>query len=581
MGKTSASRSPNVLLAVAALFGIFGAACAPAGPSGGQPGAGSADQPRQTRTLAAAIRIEPAFVAGKPLRQAGLTLGSTVRLFNAALTISDDRGLPRPYLAESLIEANTDSWRIFPDGRMETTYRLKPNLTWHDGVPLSSEDFAFAWRIYTEPDFGLSGSPPQSLVEEVVTPDARTLMFRWKRPYPFAGVLEGTGSRNNLPPLPRHLLEEQFAQQSIEGFAALPYWTTEFVGLGPFKLDRWEPGAFIEVSAFDGHALGRPKIDRMRLNFMNDANAALAGILSGAIHLLADDAIYFQQAVVLKREWATNQEGRVVITPGLWRFVQVQLHPERVNPRQLTDVRVRKALAFGVDKQSINDGIYEGEGINSDSVIPPTADYHPIVDRAVVKYPYDPRRSEQLMAEAGFTKAGDGFFTSPTDGQFSFELKVIQNAQNESEQAIMASVWRRVGFDVREAVLPAAQAQDGQVRAMFQALFTTGGNLGEGALQNLGTAGTPRVENRWNGTNRSSWSNAEFDRLVDAYNTTLDRNMQIQQIARMAAIFSDELPAIAINFNPGITAHVAALTGPQVVAPDTQPTWNVHEWELR
>jgi peptide/nickel transport system substrate-binding protein len=241
---------------------------------------------------------------------------------------------------------------------------------------------------------------------------------------------------------------------------------------------------------------------------------------------------------------------------------------------------VRKALAYAVDKQAINDGIYEGEGIHSDSVIPSTVDYHPIVDRAVVKYPFDPRRSEQLMAEAGFAKGADGFFASP-EGPLSLELKVIQNSQNESEQAIMASVWRRVGFDVREAVLPAAQAQDGQVRAMFQALFTTGGNLGEGALPNLGTVGTPRPENRWNGTNRGSWSNAEYDRLVDAYNTTLDRDTQIQQIARMTAIFSDELPAIAINFNPGITAFVSALSGPQPVAPEVPPTWNVHEWELR
>ena len=568
------------LASFVALVAVCSSACAPAAaPSGSQTGV-SPEQPRQTRTLVTAIRIEPAFVAAKPLRQTGLTLGSTVRLFNAALTISDDRGLSRPYLAESLVEVNTENWRLFPDGRMETTYRLKPNLTWHDGVPLSAEDFLFAWKIYTEPDFGLAGSAPQSLVEDVLTPDPRTVVFRWKRPYPFAGMLEGSGQRN-LPPLPRHLLDSSFGHMSIEGFAALTYWTTDYVGLGPYKVDRWEPGAFIEASAFDGHALGRPKIDRLRLIFLNDANSALAGILSGAVQLLADDAIYFQQAVVLRREWAANQEGRVVVTPGLWRFTQVQMHPERVNPRALVDVRVRKALAYAVDKQAINDGIYEGEGINSDSVIPPTVGYFAEIDRAVTKYPFDPRRSEQLMAEAGFTKGPDGFFASPTEGQFSPELKVIQNAQNESEQAIMASVWRRAGFDVREAVLPAAQAQDGQVRATFQALFTTGGSLGEGALQSLGTAGTPRVESRWIGTNRGSWSNAEFDRLVDAYNTTLDRGVQIQQIARMAAIFSDELPAIAVNFNPGITAHVAALTGPQVVAPDTQPTWNVHEWELR
>jgi ABC-type transport system substrate-binding protein len=47
-----------------------------------------------------------------------------------------------------------DTWRVFPDGRMETTFRLRANLTWHDGEPLSGADFVFAWRVYTNPDLG-------------------------------------------------------------------------------------------------------------------------------------------------------------------------------------------------------------------------------------------------------------------------------------------------------------------------------------------------------------------------------------------------------------------------------------------
>jgi peptide/nickel transport system substrate-binding protein len=319
----------------------------------------------------------------------------------------------------------------------------------------------------------------------------------------------------------------------------------------------------------------------MRLLFMNDANTALATILSGGVQLLADDAIYFQQAVVLKREWGPYQGGTVIVAPGLWRFTQFQLHPDRVNPRAFLDLRVRKAVAYGVDRNAINDSIYEGEGIIADSIVPPTVDYFPVVDRAVVKYPFDPRRAEQLMAEAGFTKQPDGFFGTPTEGRLTSEFKVIQNAQNEAEQAIMAAVWRQVGFDFREAVFPAAQALDGQVRSTFPGLFTSASPPGDAVLPNFSTAGTPRPENRWNGFNRSSWSNAEFDRLIDAYNTTLDRNDRIPQVARLVAILSDELPLISLNFNPWITAHVAALSGPQVVSPESSATWNIHEWELR
>jgi len=71
----------------------------------------------------------------------------TRRLFNAYLSLFDVSGKPRPYLAESLPELNTSTWQIFPDGRMETAYRLRPGLTWHDGAPLSSDDFGFAYRV--------------------------------------------------------------------------------------------------------------------------------------------------------------------------------------------------------------------------------------------------------------------------------------------------------------------------------------------------------------------------------------------------------------------------------------------------
>jgi ABC-type transport system substrate-binding protein len=58
---------------------------------------------------------------------------------------------------------------------METTHRLKPNLVWHDGMPLDAQDFVFAWRVYAVPALGVSGTIPISAMEEVVAPDARTV----------------------------------------------------------------------------------------------------------------------------------------------------------------------------------------------------------------------------------------------------------------------------------------------------------------------------------------------------------------------------------------------------------------------
>src|SRR6476660_6201894 len=85
----------------------------------------SPSRPTQpTRTLVMIARGEPPSLAAKPLVSAG-AVGNIVPLFNATLDYVDENGTAHPYLAEALPELNTDSWRVSPDGRMETTYRLK------------------------------------------------------------------------------------------------------------------------------------------------------------------------------------------------------------------------------------------------------------------------------------------------------------------------------------------------------------------------------------------------------------------------------------------------------------------------
>src|SRR5213075_2616634 len=107
-----------------------------------------------------------------------------------------------------------------------------------------------------------------------------------------------------------------------------------------------------------------------------------------------------------------------------------------------------------------------------DFLIPAISMYGGAIDSAIQKYPFDPRASEQLMDEAGFTKGSDGAYARATDGRLVVELKTNASADNLSEQTVLASEWRRVGFDVQEAVLPAAQAQDNQARATFSGMFT-------------------------------------------------------------------------------------------------------------
>src|SRR4051812_24217339 len=109
------------------------------GPSRSQPGGAEqtspkgGSEPREERSLVVAVRSEPASLATRLLQPALVSIALPRRMFNAELAFLDDRGVTHPYLLESLPEFNSDSWQVFPDGRMTTTYRLKDGLTWHDG----------------------------------------------------------------------------------------------------------------------------------------------------------------------------------------------------------------------------------------------------------------------------------------------------------------------------------------------------------------------------------------------------------------------------------------------------------------
>ncbi|MBM2813114.1 MAG: Bacterial extracellular solute-binding protein, family 5 Middle, partial [Chloroflexi bacterium] len=137
--------SRSRLLTFAPVLAILLASCAPATrvpestSQGGQPSA-----PRIERTMSIALELEPKYISPLAPTISAAAGNFFLRPWSAFLELIDDDGNPHPYLAEALPTLNTDTWKVFPDGKMETRYRLKPNLTWHDGKPLTAADFAFS-----------------------------------------------------------------------------------------------------------------------------------------------------------------------------------------------------------------------------------------------------------------------------------------------------------------------------------------------------------------------------------------------------------------------------------------------------
>jgi peptide/nickel transport system substrate-binding protein len=543
------------------------AACAP-----GQPGGGSnvqvpaAANPDENRTLVFATRHEPVYISKRGLQTTAP--GSTgPALFDAGLTQSAGQGMPTGLqLAEAFPQLGTESWTVLSDGRMETSWRLRPNLKWHDGTALSAEDFAFGFQVYRLPQFDgarLAGG----FIENVTAPDSRTVVIHWKSPYPTAAEDDGT-----VPALPRHILASPFERLDSEAFASLPYWTDEFIGLGPYKLDKREPGAFIEGVAFDDYVFGKPRIGRLKLIWVADANTLVANVLFGAIQYIDASALEFEQALVLKRQWVAAGEGTIAYNPTKIRYVQIQYKPEVASPAAVQDLRVRQALAHAIDKQALVDAMIDGEPGQADTFLSPLSPYFADLGRVLAKYPFDLRRSEQLMAEAGFTRDASGAYTQGS-ARLTPELAAFAG-QGEKEALILHDSWKRAGIEAPLRTITPAQQRDLELVSTYPAFRIEQTNADNPGVHHA-TSGCARAERAWVGSNRGCFSDSEYDRLWSTYLTALDRSERTSAHVQAMRLLSERVAGMPLYYGYLITGFPATLLGP------TYGHTNIHEWRFK
>ena len=572
-------RSTNLKATMCAALGLLFIGCAP-GTAPGQGGTGAAPGTAAAqKTLVIANRGEPPTLATRALVTQGSSLGIPTRFFNAGLDMLDVRENSYPQLAEALPQLGTDTWKVFPDGRMETIHRLRPNLTWHDGAPLEPEDFAFALRVYKAPELGSSSIRPIPSMDEIVRLDERTFVIRWREPFVDAAAMAASGS-SAFQALPRHLLEDDFKSMDAVAFTGHPFWTMQYVGLGAYKLERWEPGTFIEASAFDNYALGRPKIDRMRIILINDPQTTMASVLAGEIHFVTNFTFSVDQGQILEQTWAANGGGYVQYSPTQGRLGLIQMRPEYQQPKALADPRARYAVAHGMDDQARVDVLDGGKGQVAYTMASPGLPYYPELDRAVLKHPYDPLRAQQLLSEVGWTKGPDGFFVDSSGNKFTIEVASSAGGKNEQEASVYVDGLRRAGFDAFQYITPVALIDDNETRVIHGGLSLRGAGQ---EYRNYITSAIPTAENRWRGNNRPGWSNPEFDRTYRQLERTFPLEERVQLLAQLERLISVDRAVTMNSWESVVNTVAAGLQGVEVrMTPDASgPEHWVHKWEWR
>lgn len=565
-------RLPRLLTGVALLTTVV-TACAPSANAPGASGR-SADAPADdNRTLVVAMKAEPLSAAPYALIRVttGVSGQAPAQLFHAGLTKENDLLVPSAHLVERLPQLNTDTWRISPDGSMEVTWNLKPGLTWHDGAPLVAEDFVLSWQVTTSDEWkGAGGSGAR--VVGMSAPNPLTVVERWNGPSPTAG-------ESGRFPMPTHILGSHWGQISVDAFASLPWWRDEFVGMGPYQVRTWEPGSFIETTAFPAYVGGKPKIGRVHLVFIADANTAVANILSGSVHVATDEAIGFDQASVLRSGWQSrNETGSVLLAPVRTRYVQVQYKPDYTHPPAVYDVRARQALSHAIDKQALVDGVLDGEPAMTDVAASPKSEYYAELERVITKYPLDLRRSEQLMNEAGFTKMPDGFYGQ--DGtRLSMGLMAFSQGSGEKEALILADGWKRAAFDTPLRILSASESQDVSIVSTYPALRIdqTGIDGLTGSLSKWGESTISTPQNRWAGANRGGYYDPEYERLFQIARTSLDRNERNNAMVQALKFLSDRAIYFPLYQGYLVAAHAGSVVGP-TTGDAGVALWNVQTW---
>lgn len=553
---------------------VIASACGPAPVRSMDPQGGASAERAPSRALTIIMRVEPPQIYDSAVDRSAIQRP----LFTASLGIWSLQETPEPVLAQLVPQLNTDSWRVLPDGRMETEYRLRPALAWHDGTPLTAADFVFTRRAdLARVEWGLQQTSAElRAMEDILAADSQTVVIRWREPFTEAaapGILVH----------PRHVLEGPLAAGDGDSFGNHPFWTTEYVGLGPYRLERWERGAFVEAVAFDGYALGRPKIDRVRLTWNNDPNVSLTRLLAGDADIALDGAIRYEQAAILKTRWNAQQGDTILLNPTSLRYIQVQARQAYVTPQALLDPRTRKALIHAIDRGTLAETMLEDRNMVADTVPPPTAASYAAVERVLTKYPFDLRRTEQLMAEVGYTKGPDGVYTSPSQGRFQMEVRGVSGGQEEQDTTLVANYFREAGFDPTILLLPSsARAVDDRMKGTFPGLTLNNNTLQRGlGLNKWLTSNIGGPHDNWVGGNRMGWSNLEFDRLYAQWTTSLDRTVATQHLAQMMKILNEELPSPSLYYNFQVVAHISALRGPLPITPDSTRYYNVHQWEWR
>jgi peptide/nickel transport system substrate-binding protein len=548
-------------------------ACAP-GPA---PADRTGDNAERTagaarRPVIIAFPVEPPLI--EPSMGAGLGNREISAVTSAFLALLGPGDQPLPYLAEELPSLEKGTWRVLPDGQMETTYRLRPQATWHDGHRVTPDDFVFGSQMHLDPELPVRFGQVDRLIREIRAGDDQTLHIVWREPFFRAGSIIGP----YLAPLPRHTLGDLYLTDK-DSFVNGPHWRDQFIGAGPYKLERWDPGVELELRAHEGFALGKPPIERLVLKFIPDVNLVLANLLGGTVDVGISGQLSMAQTVALEQ---SGWSGRTEYWAGIPRFLEFQTRDWGDLRAEVLDVRVRRAAGHAVDRQAIVDGLYAGRARVHYFWLWPEDPAYPTADRVVTRYEYDPGRATALLREAGWIRQPDDVVRNASGQAMHWPILNESGEIEQLEAAVVADHLKAIGITSEIRRMTFAEQRDGEFRSKFPAVAYNRRNLDyDSMVWTKERLALP--ENRWAGSNRSGYVNPRVDELWPRMIGTIDRAQREALLIEALRLIAEDAVIIPTHLQVDAMAYADGLLGIREPALGTPggSIWNTWEWRWR
>ena len=447
-----------------------------------------------------------------------------------------------------------ESWKISADQKT-ITFRLKPNLKWADGKPLTSADVLYTWKLVTDDNTRTPYGSDYKLVIKAEAPDPQTFQATYSQP--FAPALE---SWAGLHILPKHILQGQ--DINTTSFARKP------VGSHYYKLESWSNGERITLVKNPYATQGQPKIDRLLSRFIPDSAAQFLELLADNIDVMNLDPIQYARVIPARADISK----KIALYKELGS--QYTYLGFNLKHKPFDDIKVRLAINYAINKQELIDGVLLGLGLPISSPYKPGTRWS---NPALSPYQYDPSKALALLKEAGYEDHdGDGLLDK-NGKALAFEILTNQNPQRVMSAVLIQRRLKEIGIDVKIRQLEWATFISRFIKTGDFDVVVLGWSL---SLDPDQFSIWHSSQNKPGQFNFINYNNPKVDKLLEQGRLELNPDKRMVIYHEFSKTLLEDSPIVYLYANYGLPAINKRVKGIDNPAPPAGIGHNSYEWYI-